>query len=168
MRQYATILSLTIAVLFGSVGLSAGADFQKGLDAYRSGDFAAALREWIPLAEKGDAAAEGKMGLMYRHGLGVPKNNKISMKWYKLAAEQGHSDAKLIIAADNGDKNAAYKLGGIYIGALGGGDFPTDRVMARKYWKIAAEQGHLGAQKMMNISVPWWKPWMLYGWWRFW
>ena len=101
MKKYALKLCLTIAVLFGCMGVTASADFQKGLDAYRGGDFAAALREWIPLAEKGDVAAEGKLGLMYRHGLGVPKNNKIARKWYKLAAENGHSHAKLIIAADN-------------------------------------------------------------------
>ena len=33
--------------------MSASADFQKGLTAYKSGDFATALREWKPLAEQG-------------------------------------------------------------------------------------------------------------------
>ena len=143
-------------------------DFQKGLTAYESGDYATALREFEPLAEQGNAAAQGNLGLMYKHGLGVPKDDKTGMKWYKLAAEKGHSDAKLIIAAEKGDKNAAFTLAGMYSGTLGGGDFPMDRGMARRYWKIAAEQGHSGAQRIMNISVPWWKPWKLYGWWRFW
>ena len=35
--------------------MSASADFQKGLTAYNSGDYATALREWTPLAEQGDA-----------------------------------------------------------------------------------------------------------------
>ena len=105
-------------------------------------------------------------GLANKHG--VPPENKEAMKLFKLAAELGHSDSKLIIAAENGDKNAAFRLGGMYSGTLGGGDFPEDRGMARRYWKIAAEQGHSGAQRIMNISVPWWKPWKLYGWWRFW
>ena len=105
-------------------------------------------------------------GLANKHG--VPRDNKEAMKLFKLAAELGHSDSKLIIAAENGDKNAAFRLGGMYSGTLGGGDFPEDRGMARRYWKIAAEQGHSGAQRIMNISVPWWKPWKLYGWWRFW
>jgi hypothetical protein len=30
--------------------MSASADFQKGLTAYRSGDYATALRKWKPLA----------------------------------------------------------------------------------------------------------------------
>ena len=119
-------------------------------------------------AEQGYPDAQFELGLMYKHGAGVPKDNKEAMKWFKLAAEQGHSDAKLIIAAENGNKNAAFKLGGIYSGTLGGGDFPTDRGMARRYWRVAAEQGHSGAQRILNSSVPWWKPWKLYGWWRFW
>ena len=106
---------------------------------------------------------------MYKNGEGVPEDDKEAMKLFKLAAELGHSDSKLIIAAENGDKNAAFSLGGMYSGTLGGGDdFPEDRGEARRYWKIAAEQGHSGAQRIMNISVPWWKPWKLYGWWRFW
>ena len=78
---------------------------------------------------------------MYERGKGVPEDDKEAMKLFKLAAELGHSDAKLIIAAENGDKNAAFRLGGMYSGTLGGGDFPEDRGMARKYWKIAAERG---------------------------
>jgi len=35
-----------IAVLLGSVRVSASADFQKGPTAAKSGDYATALREW--------------------------------------------------------------------------------------------------------------------------
>lgn len=34
---------------------AAAQDFEKGLQAYQRGDFAAALKEWRPLAEQGDA-----------------------------------------------------------------------------------------------------------------
>ena len=169
MKKLTTTFCLTIAVLLGSVGVSWSADFDKGKAAYKRGDYATALLEWTPLAEQGYPDAQFKLGLMYKHGAGVPKDNKEAMKWFKLAAEQRYSDAKLLIAAEKGDKNAAFRLGGMYSGTLGGGDdFPEDRGEARRYWKIAAEQGHSGAQRIMNISVPWWKPWELYGWWRFW
>jgi hypothetical protein len=52
MKKTLTILCLTIAVLLGSIGNSESADFQKGLTAYNSGDFATAAREWTPLANK--------------------------------------------------------------------------------------------------------------------
>ena len=47
---------LPVLMVFGVFLLSAGAgwsaDFQKGLDAYKSGDYATALREWRPFAEQ--------------------------------------------------------------------------------------------------------------------
>ena len=45
-----------------------GQNFQKGIDAANRGDYATALREWRPLAEAGDAAAQYGLGVMYRDG----------------------------------------------------------------------------------------------------
>jgi len=33
-------------------------------DAYHSGDYATALREWTPLAEQGDASAQNNLGMI--------------------------------------------------------------------------------------------------------
>lgn len=44
------ILPVLLIFLFGS---PAFADYQKGLDAAKSGDYATALKEWKPLAEQG-------------------------------------------------------------------------------------------------------------------
>ena len=54
MRKLTATLCLTLAVLLGSIGVSASADFQKGLTAYENGDYATALREWTPLAAERD------------------------------------------------------------------------------------------------------------------
>ena len=47
---------LPVPTVFGVFLLSVGAgwcdDLQKGLDAYKSGDYATALREWRPFAEQ--------------------------------------------------------------------------------------------------------------------
>ena len=94
MKTLLTTLCLTIAVLLGSVGVSESADFQKGLTAARSGDFATALREWKPLAEQGDAVAQFLLGAMYDEGHGVPQDEKTAVKWYTLAAEQGDASAQ--------------------------------------------------------------------------
>ena len=64
MKKILTTLCLTIAVLLGSVEMSASADYQKGVTAYQSGDFATALREWTPLAEQGDALAQFSLGVV--------------------------------------------------------------------------------------------------------
>ena len=39
---------------------SLGADFQKGVDAHGSGDYATALREFTSLAEQGNSSAQFK------------------------------------------------------------------------------------------------------------
>ena len=67
--------------LTSSVGWSA--DFDKGLAAYKQGDFATALSEWKPLAEQGNASAQSNIGAMYENGKGVIQNYKIAVKWYK-------------------------------------------------------------------------------------
>ena len=94
MGKLTAVLCLIIAALFGSARLSQGADFQKGLTAVQSGDFATALREWAPLAEQGRASAQFNLGQLYREGQGVPKDYKTAVKWYTLAAEQGHAKAQ--------------------------------------------------------------------------
>ena len=72
MRNLTATICLTIAVLLGSAGVSWSADFQKGLTAYKSGDFATALREWTPLAEQGNAAAQYNLGCDVRKRTRVP------------------------------------------------------------------------------------------------
>ena len=41
---------------------STWADFQLGEDAYKRGDFETALKEFLPLAEQGDADAQNNLG----------------------------------------------------------------------------------------------------------
>jgi hypothetical protein len=53
MKHLTAIFCLTIAVLLGSVGNSESADYNKGLTAYQSSNFAIALLEWEPLAKQG-------------------------------------------------------------------------------------------------------------------
>ncbi len=144
MKRILTTLCLTIALLFGSAGMSWSADFQKGLAAARSGDFANALRECKPLAEQGDADAQNNLGVMYDKGIGVPQNHKTAVKWYRLAAEQG-------------DARAQYNLGVMYDNGKG---VPQDDKTAVKWWTLAAEQGHtLAQQKLNQLTNPWWKFW---------
>ena len=89
-----TIL-IFIIFLFTAIPVSnfAQADFNKGLEAYNSGDYQTALREWLIDANQGDAAAQFNLGLMYANGEGVPENDAEAVRWYRLAAEQGHYQA---------------------------------------------------------------------------
>ena len=70
-------------------------DFQKGMAAAKRGDYASALKELRPLAEKGDSRAQSKLASMYRNGLGVPKNYAEAIKWYRRAIDQGSATAQI-------------------------------------------------------------------------
>ena len=70
------------------------ADYEKGSNAYVSGDYATALREWKPLAEQGFPPAQFNLGYLYRMGKAFPQDYKIALKWWKLAAEQGYAAAQ--------------------------------------------------------------------------
>ena len=127
-------LGLVLALL---VALPAMAqDPQKGVAAYEGGDYATALRELRPLAEKGNAEAQTYLGLMYRYGEGVPQNYVEAVKWYRKAAAQGHARAQNTL----GNR---YRLGqGV----------PQDYNEAAKWYRKAAEQGYAGAQYSLGIS----------------
>ncbi len=52
----------------------ARADFDAGRKAFGRGDYAAARKEFEPLAGKGEPKAQYYLGRMYRGGKGVPKD----------------------------------------------------------------------------------------------
>jgi TPR repeat protein len=128
-----TRITLILIALLLAAPVSA-ADFKKGLSAYKSGDYATALREWTPLAKQGDAVARYNLGLMYDKGQGVPQNYKTAVKWYRLAAEQGCVDAQ-------------YNLGNRY--AKGQGVL-QDYKTAVKWYRLAAKQGNTSAQSNLG------------------
>jgi len=134
MKNLIFTICLTLAVLLGSVGTSWGADFQKGVAAYDSGDFATALREWRPLAEKGDADAQFNLGVMYSKGQGVPQDYKTAVKWYTLAAEQGVASAQT-------------NLGWMYDKGYG---VKQDNVYAHMWGNIAASNGDENGGKLRD------------------
>ena len=95
MNRLTATLCLTLVLLLGSAGVSWSADFQKGVTAYRSGDYATAIREFQPLAEQGISDAQYNLGLLYENGWGVSKDNKTAVKWYTLGTEQGRQTSKI-------------------------------------------------------------------------
>ena len=78
------------AVLALALSGPALADFAEGAAAYRRGDFATALKEWLPLAQSGDVAAANNVGLIYVNGEGVKQDFVEAAKWFRSAAERGN------------------------------------------------------------------------------
>ena len=112
-----------------------GADFDKGLAAYKRGDLATALRELTPLAEQGNAGAQYYLAQMYRRGDGVLQDYKTAVKWYRLAAEQGYAKAQ-------------YNLAWMYEDGKG---VLQDYKTAVKWYRLAAEQGYAKAQTNLGV-----------------
>src|SRR5271169_3408847 len=69
-------------------------DDAPGMKAFRSGDYAAAYREWKPLADKGDANAQCNLGILYQKGLGVDRDQAEAFRLFQLAADRGNSQAQ--------------------------------------------------------------------------
>jgi hypothetical protein len=64
-----------------------------GQVAFSQGDYATAFKEWLPLAEQGDAAAQSNLGYMYENMRGVPLDYVQALMWYAIAAAQGRKNS---------------------------------------------------------------------------
>ena len=84
---------LSIIGLLMIPALVVAANLQKGLDAFSVGDYETAMAECMPLAEAGDVEAMFCVGRMYANGFGVPMDDALALKWYGLAAGEGHPEA---------------------------------------------------------------------------
>jgi uncharacterized protein len=70
------------------------ADVKAGVDAWKRGDFAAAVSEWRAPAVAGDADAQFNLGQAYKLGRGVPLDPVLAESWFRKAALQGHDQAE--------------------------------------------------------------------------
>ncbi len=65
-----------------------------GLEAYRTRDYAGALRIWRPLAEAGNREAQFYVGGLYMDGSGVPADVVQAHAWWRLSSDKGHTKAR--------------------------------------------------------------------------
>ena len=135
------VMKKLFILLFFITGFSSsqtwGADFDKGVAAYESGDYATALKEWTPFAEQGYANAQYNLGVMYDKGRGVIQDDKTAVKWYTRSAELGYP-------------NAQHRLGVMF--ALGVGVI-EDKVYAHMWANIARSNGQKDSDKLIGLLV---------------
>ena len=81
--------------------------------------------------DAGDTTGQLNLGVMYARGSGVPKDYAEAVKWYRMAAEQGHAKAQFNLAV-------------MYARGRG---VPEDDVRAYAWYNLAAEQGYEPAVK---------------------
>src|SRR3954470_22703278 len=89
-----SILLHSLAVILLSAAAFADGTYEtegmKGFKAYESGDYATALKEFLPLAKKGQVSAEAAVGQMYFEGKGVAPDPAEAAKWLEPAAKAGN------------------------------------------------------------------------------
>jgi S1-C subfamily serine protease len=131
-----------------------------------------AVSDLATKAAAGDAVSEAKLGAMYLTGQGgVPRDPSQSMKWLRMAADQGNpgaaNDLGVIyangigvpqnfaeaktwydLAAQRGDRNAIYNIGILYLKGQG---IAPDPAQAARYLREAADKGHPGAKFSLGI-----------------
>ena len=118
-------------------GPAAHADsLKEATAAFAKKQYAAAIKLFRPLAEKGNAIAQYKVAVMHRMGLGVPKSEKEARKWSRLAAKQGNPQAQTL-------------LGSLYYKASG--EESPDTVRAYMWYEVAAAQGNAEARKDLAL-----------------
>jgi hypothetical protein len=145
--------------------------FKAGCEAYKIGNYGVALKEFLPLANRGMAEAQSLLGIMYRNGEGVATNLEESARLTRLAAEQGIVEAQFYLGVMYGDGTGVardiseavrwYRLAGQWGCAeaqynLGccfhqGRGVQQDETVATWWISVAADQGYTEAQYSLGF-----------------
>ena len=104
-------------------------DVQTAVNIFQEGNYGAALQEFQPLAEHGNAIAQFFLGLMYYNGAGVVQDYPQAAAWYRKAADLGNPDAQ-------------FNLGMMYRNGQG---VPQDWSQAQKWFGLSALSGNVNA-----------------------
>ena len=123
------LLKLLLILFAFAAGPAVAGPLNDGIEAYAKGNYEKAMHLWRPFADKGDAYAQFKLGLMYDKGWGVPEDYAAAVSWYRKAADQGDADAQ-------------YNLGGMYDNGQG---VPQDYVQAHMWFNLATANGDADA-----------------------
>ncbi len=102
-----------------------------GHQRYNEGEYDLAFKYWTKAAEAGDAKSQYRLSILYRHGLGVEKNEEMKLYYLEEAAIAGHLDAR-------------YNLG-----CCEAKNGRIDRAV--KHWIIAANLGHDESMQVLKL-----------------
>lgn len=135
LHQFLTkALFAACAVLALTAAQALAGDYEKGVSAFRRGDYAEARVLLKPLAQDGDPYAQFAIAVMYDDGLGLPQNFGRALSWYGKAAQAGLVDAQ-------------YMAGRFHGGGRGVKQSPP---LAFFWFDLAAAGGHPQAPRLRD------------------
>lgn len=138
-------LSLLLLMLFQTLGRTqvagaispARAEYLSALEAYNTGDYKAAHKRFLSLAQEGNVDAKSMLGVMYFHGHGVDEDKVKVAIWFYQAARAGRPAAQLV-------------LGKLY---LAGDGVVADREEAGFWLSLAYDRGNEDVADQAKISL---------------
>ena len=159
-------------LLLAMASMKCVAGVSEGAKALIAKDYQTALKEFLPLANNGDASAQYFLGTMYDDGDGVPQDDSQAVDWYRKAAAQGDVRAQRALAfmykygqgvtkdysqaadwyrkaATQGDAFAQYTLGEMYYYGQG---VTKDDSKAVDWYRKAATQGDVSALTELGLK----------------
>lgn len=161
-----------ILLLLVTGNMCLAASLEKAIEAYEFEEYDNAIKWLKPWAADGEAEAQYRLGLIYENGYGgVDIKTRNALKWYRLAAEQGHRSAKRRLEslrksasnaggtesvatqwyqdlAEEGDSEAQYNLG--YMHEIGW-SVPKDDSEAAHWYEKSALKGVTKAQFRLGM-----------------
>ncbi|MDW3206933.1 MAG: peptidoglycan-binding protein [Alphaproteobacteria bacterium] len=111
--------------------------YDRGYNAFQTGDYVRAARIWSRLAVAGNAQAQNSLAYLFKRGWGVHQSYQEAVYWYERAAEQGRTEA-------------IYDLAVMYDDGLG---VPRDISRARELYRKAARNGFAPAHNNLGIIL---------------
>jgi TPR repeat protein len=126
---------LGLAMLSASIGAAFAVDLLSAQAAYDKGDYPEALKQFLSMAEEGNALAMSSTGVMYDMGQGTAKDYDKAVAWYKKSA-------------DAGNQFGQFNLGTMYYMGTG---VAKDMVTACKWFALSTRQGNGQARIHMHI-----------------
>lgn len=150
------------------LALVAGCNRQPASSEGKTSDVISVTKE---KAEKGEADAQFRLGVMFANEDGVPLSPTEAVEWYRKAAEQGHLKAQIqlaecylsgtgvavdpakaarwyLSAAETGDPVSQNRMGAMNDLGLG---VPQDSLEAAVWYRRAADQGLAEAQSNLGV-----------------
>ncbi|MDT7044298.1 hypothetical protein [Candidatus Nitronereus thalassa] len=163
LQEAAGLYHLAAKQGIGLAQVQLGNFYIKGMGVSR--DFMKAEKWYRLAAEQGNPDGQVALGKMYREGKGVPQDSIEAVRRYRQAANQGNPDGQFFMgdayfnekgvqrryrqAANQGNPDGQFFMGDAYFNEKG---VQKDLDEARKWFKLAANQGHGMAKIFSQIT----------------
>ena len=146
----------------------ASGETDAALQAYRDGNYPAAIKIWRKLAAHDNPDAQYALGVAYLKGHGIARDTRKAVRWFQMAAKSQHRLAEALVAyqagafdtavalwkdeAQQGTTDAQYALGLVLLKGQGVRSNPKQSL---QWFEIAAKAGNTTA--MFNLGGMYWE-----------